>query len=265
MSACFATACTVACSQAFGYSDEYATPKTWLEGYKPNYFLYGNPDSKIQLSTKAQLLAEKRLYFAYSQLMFWEIGRESSPISDVNFNPELFYRFDLSGPPKENDLSPDDPVNRGDKTWLDLGVLEHESNGEAGLASRSWNRSYIRYVLESDYDDGLRIYSTFKAWFPWKTSFDAANEDLLFYRGLYEIELTCAGLLGEQSDVTLRLYSGGPSHVNPFEGGQELTARFAIGHGRLVPLWTIQIFNGYAEDLLLYDRRRTMFRAGLSY
>jgi phospholipase A1 len=252
-------------TSAFAYSDEYATPKTWLEGYKPNYFLFGNPDSKIQLSAKAQLFEEKRLYFAYSQVMFWEIGRVSSPITDVNFNPELFYRFDLSGAPKEQDTSPDDPVARGDKTWLDVGLLEHESNGEADPFSRSWNRSYVKYVLESDYDDGLRLYSTFKAWFPWKSSFDRANADLLYYRGLYEIELTCAGLLGERSDVTLRLYAGGPSHVNPFEGGQELTLRFGVGHGRLVPLWTVQIFNGYAEDLLFFDRRRTMLRAGLSY
>lgn len=249
---------------AFAYSDEYATPKTWLEGYRPNYFLYGNPDSKIQLSAKAQLYDEKRLYFAYSQVMFWDLPHASSPITDVNFNPELFYRFDLSGPAKEHTTAPDDPAE-GPKTWLDAGLFEHESNGKEGALSRAWNRSYVRYVLESRYENDVRVYSTFKAWLPYTSSFDVGNADLLYYRGLYEIELTCAGLIGERSDITLRLWSGGPSHVNPFSGGQELTVRFAGGRGRLVPLWTLQVFNGYGEDLLNYNQRRTIVRAGLSY
>jgi outer membrane phospholipase A len=175
-------------SQVQAASDEYITPKTWLEGYKPNYFLYGTPDSKIQLSAKVQILEEARLYFGYSQLMFWNISYASSPIADVNFNPELFFQM---------------------------------------------------------------------------------NPDLLYYRGLYEVEFTCANFLGEaftRSDLTLRVYSGGPSHLDPFAGGQELTLRFTRRmHPQIVPLWTLQVFNGYGEDLLYYNQRRTVFRGGLSF
>lgn len=242
---------------AHAYSDEYATPKTWLEGYRPNYFLYGNTDSKIQLSTKVQLLEDAHLYFAYSQTMFWDIGEVSSPMADVNFNPELFYRFENGS-------------NDAPRSWFDVGLLEHESNGRDGLSSRAWNRSYVRYTLESRYDAEVRVYSSFKAWIPWTSSFDAYNKDLLYDRGLYELELTVANLLGGpfvRDDLTLRLYAGGPSHLNPFLGGQEITLRFAV-RGRthaFIPLWTLQVFNGYGEDLLTYNQRRTIFRLGLSY
>ena len=237
---------------AFAHSDEYATPKTWLEGFKPNYLLYGNPDSKIQLSTKAQLFDEKKLYFAYSQTMFWNIPQNSSPVTDVNFNPELFYRFDLS-------------EDEGPISWIDAGILEHESNGREGIWSRTWNRSYVRYVLESRYENDVRVYSSFKGWIAYPRSFDDGNPDILFYRGLYEIEMTVAGLLNQRSDITLRIWAGGPSHVDPFAGGQELTLRYGGHRGKLVPLWTLQLFNGYGEDLLTYNTRRTVLRAGLSY
>jgi outer membrane phospholipase A len=256
-------------SQVQAASDEYITPKTWLEGYKPNYFLYGTPDSKIQLSAKVQILEEARLYFGYSQLMFWNISYASSPIADVNFNPELFFRFDFSGPAKEKrEVAPDDSPE-GPKTWLDLGIFEHESNGESFYNSRAWNRSYVRYVLEGRYENNVRIYSSFKAWVPYVGTFDQMNPDLLYYRGLYEVEFTCANFLGEaftRSDLTLRVYSGGPSHLDPFAGGQELTLRFTRRmHPQIVPLWTLQVFNGYGEDLLYYNQRRTVFRGGLSF
>lgn len=258
-----------ACAEpAHAYSDEYAMPKTWLEGYRPNYFLFGNPDSKIQLSAKTQVFEDKRLYFAYSQTMFWDIGDVSSPIANVDFNPELFYRLDFGPSRRRSETAPDDSAV-SPKSWFDIGLLEHESNGQSGAASRSWNRSYVRYELESRYESDLRVYTSFKAWIPYKGSFDAGNADLLAFRGLYELNFTVAGFLGGEfprNDLTLRLYSGGPSHLNPFGGGQELTFRFSHTSGpQFVPLWTLQIFNGYGESLLDYRSRRTIFRAGLSF
>lgn len=256
---------------ALANSNEYSTPGTWLEGFKPNYFLYGNPDSKIQVSAKAQLFESRRLYFAYSQTMFWRIAETSSPMSDVDFNPEIFYRIELHGPQKDSNTkdpepAPDD-VAEGPKSWIDVGLFEHESNGQSGLTSRSWNRSYVRYVNESRYENDVRVYFSAKVWIPYATS--SKNGDILDYRGIYELQLTVANLLGQsfgRNDMTLRLYPGGVSSVNPFEGGQELTIRFARkGQIQFVPLWSMQLFNGTGESLLDYKNRRTILRAGLSF
>lgn len=226
--------------------DDTALGMRWLDRYKPNYFLWGNPDSKIQFSARVRVLENDGLFFAYSQLMFWDIPLTSSPMSDVNFNPELFYRFGLG---------------EGD---LDLGFFEHESNGKSADESRAWNRSYLRYTFRGD-----DLEASFKVWAPYTSSFDAANPDLLEYRGLYEVTVTAKNLLGgsfRHNDLTLRLYPGGPSHIDPFGGGQELTLRFAVKTSpQFTPMWTAQVFNGYGEGLLYYYDRRTIFRAGLSF
>src|SRR5690349_6212575 len=58
-----------------------------------NYFISGRPDTKVQFSFKMQVIRDWNLFFGYTQVMFWDIPKESSPFTDVNYNPELFYRW----------------------------------------------------------------------------------------------------------------------------------------------------------------------------
>ena len=74
--------------------DEIGFP---LTAYKPVYFITGYPNTKVQISFKYQLFDNLDLYFGYSQLAFWELlTKKSSPFGDINFNPELFYNWDIS-------------------------------------------------------------------------------------------------------------------------------------------------------------------------
>jgi phospholipase A1 len=237
--------------QAFAYSNENVLSKWQAEGYKPNYFLLGDPNSKLSLSFKIKLLEDADLYLAYSQLMFWELGQESSPFQDVNYNPEIFYRVHID----------DFPSN-----WVDVGIFEHESNGQAGEESRGWNRFYLLYSAEAFSWENVNLYGSLKAWLPYNK--EDTNSDITQYRGLWELNLTLATVEGssfERSDLTLRLYPGGRTGMDPTQGGQEVTLRLKAMFKSFLPILTIQYFNGYGEGLLAYNESESIWRIGIGF
>ncbi len=238
---------------ASAYVDEVQA-STRIEQYKPIYALLGNPETKLQMSFRVKMLPLTGLYAGYSQVMIWRLWEESKPFQDLNYNPEIFYRFELGDAP----------------TWyVDLGLYEHESNGRSGHESRSWDRSYVRYSMTHALSSTsrARIHWNIKAWVPYNYDFD--NTDIARRRGLYEAQVSLVDAFGtwlDRSDITLRFFGGGPSHVNPLQGGQELTVRFAP---RLLSSSAAQIvlqyFHGYGENLLDYDVKKSVFRAGLGF
>ncbi len=238
---------------AFAYVDEVQA-STRLEQYKPIYALIGDPDTKLQLSFKVRMLPLTGLYAAYSQIMLWRLWEESKPFRDINYNPEIFYRFEFGDAPN---------------WYIDLGLYEHESNGRAEHESRSWDRSYLRFSMTHALSSTsrARIHWNVKAWVPYNYDYD--NTDIARRRGLYEVQVSLVDAFGswlDRSDITLRFHGGGPSHVNPFQGGQELTLRFAP---RLLSSSAAQIvvqyYHGYGENLLDYDVKKSVFRAGLGF
>ena len=108
--------------------------------YKDNYFALGTdpfhtPDKynsgvKFQLSisqrlTNATLPWGTYVYLFFTQKVFWEIFQNSMPMSDLNFNPGIGWSK---------------PFFIKDRYCGKLTlILEHESNGKDGDASRSWN------------------------------------------------------------------------------------------------------------------------------
>jgi phospholipase A1 len=239
----------------YGYVDEITPELSIFSEYKPTYIIMGHPDTKVQISFKAQIVRAMPLYFAYSQLMIWELFIEpSSPFRDINFNPELFYRLHLNENSKYQ--------------WLDFGIYEHESNGKDGADSRSWDRIYLRYATTFllDSEHGSKLHLTAKAWIPF--NYDSTNPDLAKYRGIYEITVSLIDFMGEsfeRDDLTLRIYPGGWGDINPLKGGQELTFRLKAKSTRFLPMLVAQIFHGYAENMLDYRENRFGIRAGIGF
>lgn len=242
----------VVANPAHAYPNENETTSWQVQGYKPNYFLLGSSDAKLNISFKLPLLNESELYLAYSQTMLWRLYEESSPFDDVNYNPEIFYRLRLDGSPL---------------TWVDIGLYEHESNGKADADSRGWNRFYLLYSTEAISFEEAKIFWGFKAWVPYQV--EGTNDDLVEYRGHYEGSVTLASFLGpffERSDLTLRFFAGGRAGMDPTNGGQELTLRLKGPLTRAFsPVVTFQLYNGYAESLLNYNKRDTEFRIGIGF
>ncbi len=234
-----------------GFAVEGEPQLLQLYQYKPIYFIMGNPYTKIELSFKTQVVSTVPVYFAYTQLMFWNVFIHSPYFQDINYNPLVFYRLTL---------------NADHEQWIDLIPEEHESNGDGGVNERSWDRLAAAYHFRTRLGDRAYFYGNLKAWVPYH--YNPNNPDLAQYRGLWEVEFAVDHFMGrffEFDDLTFRLYPGGESLTNPLHGGQELTFRTKSMERRFLPLFVAQIFHGYAESLIDYQQERWGFRAGFGF
>lgn len=233
------------------YVDEGSPPVVAFSPYKPTFFVVGKHEGKGQFSLKARPAEAIPLYVAYTQLMMWDIYKSSAPMRDINFNPELFYRLTLG---EEKELR-----------WIDFGFFEHESNGQNGSSSRSWNRSYARFSDAYSFT-GLttKLQWSIKVWAP----YSCEGIGCARYRGLFEANISLENIFDSgfgENDLNLRFYPGGPSYLNLAKGGQELTFRLRPSKLSYVPLFVIQFFHGYGENMLDQNREELALRGGIGF
>lgn len=218
-----------------------------LTKYEPIYFIYGNPASKLQFSFKYELVNPINLYLGFTQLMFWELGRDSKPFGDINYNPQVFHRVPLEGYGIES---------------VDFSPFEHKSNGRDGSASRSFERAYVQINYLKDYGSKtLRIAS--RVSYIYNT--DKLNRDIPEYVGPLDLRFTITQFLPwilDKGEFYFRLIPGGRWAQNWQKGSQEAGVSFRLGEFHINPSIYIQFFNGYGESLLEYDKHDQQIRAG---
>lgn len=214
-----------------------------------NYFVSGQPDTKVQLSFKVRMLHNFNIYGAYTQTMFWDLfTRDSSPFSDLNYNPELFHRSYL-----------DYGILKG----IDAGV-EHRSNGRAGEDSRSWNRAYVAARTE---------FKTFGIESQWNTKafyffdLDSTNRDIPTQLGFLETSFVLRNIFSQwldeaQFDITL--IPGGSIELRDIRGSREIGFRFRLPIKDFNPFLYFQLYSGFNESLLFYKENRTTYRVGFA-
>lgn len=231
-----------------------------LSTYTPTYAVYGpgtDSDARIQIGFKFQLFGKagdigtsapwvNGIHFGYSQRIFWDLGRKSSPFHNVEYLPELFY------------LLPSGAVGRGIQLGGQAGI-RHESNGRGGLDSRSLNTIYVQPIattLVGDYtlSVGPRVWA-------YVGSLED-NPGIKHYRGN-------TGLLAEigkpdswRLTTTTRFNFGSGKGSFDAEASYPLSRLFATS----LNLYVFgQGFVGYGENLLDYDRRATRLRIGVGF
>lgn len=221
--------------------------------YKDNYFIFGPPigqkptkentNVKFQISiaqklTRSTLPFGTYLYLFYTQKVFWNVLENSLPMTDLNFNPgiglakPLFVRNRFIG-----------------KAFM---LIEHESNGKDGEASRSWNK--ISFGGSIMIDPNLIVHG--KLWIPIIDGMN--NRDILDYCGIYQ--------------VGMQVYSNN----RRFTGSVLLTKRrgWNLNYNTTVELayrmWPrenqylfLQYYNGYGEGLLDYNKFHSQLRIGI--
>ena len=225
-----------------------------LETYNPIYAVYGPGTAsaaKLQLSFQYQLFGDadhptgdwkEGLRFGYTQRMFWDIEAESAPFRDVNYRPELFYRYRLAKP------------WRGAALALQGGVL-HESNGRGGTASRGYNIVYVE--PQAVFPIGGMTATVAPRVMAYVGALDD-NPDIARYRGHTALAVSIGRDDGFKLSAVSR-YSFG-SGRGAIDG--ELTYPMKALTGLPVYL-VVQGFRGYGEDLRDYDRRQTRVRLGI--
>lgn len=199
----------------------------------------------FQLSLKLQLFKQP-LYFGYTQRSYWQIynGAESRPFRETNYNPELLYRWK---PAKLLCAA----------CGVDLGV-EHESNGQETLNSRSWNRASLAVYLETD-----KTLLHLKTWY--RIPEDRKNKpddpdgddnpDIKRYLGYGELRVQ--RLISADRHLAALMV-----RRNAHSGKGAVELNYSVPFGDYL-YWNLYYFNGYGESLIDYDRSVARFGAGV--
>ena len=225
---------------AFGiYKDTYFVGGTALNTKPTEY----NSDVKFQISfrhrlTKSILPFHSHLFLAYSQKAIWNVFEESLPFHDLNFNPGIGVQNLI--------------MHNGRLVGNATIMLEHESNGRDGEASRSWNKVTFGYAAVID--PRLEVYA--KTWIPIIDG--QQNKDILKYNGIFQ-----AGTQYISSnkrwvaDVTLVKRQGWNLNFNTIVN---VGFRLSRKENQFLML---HFYDGYGENLLDYNKYHLRLRVGL--
>jgi phospholipase A1 len=224
---------------------------------------YRAVETRIQLSLRTKLFEgllahgegadapRDSLWFAYSQQSYWQVftGNLSRPFRSTDHEPEIIYVYPLA-----------QSVGGGWKLrYTGLGLV-HQSNGQSLPYSRSWNRAYL--MAGVDHAGGFTLQGRL-----WKRMHESAatddNPGISNYIG--RAELTAAWNLNPDHAfaVTWR---------TPLNGTGKGSARVEwlqrLPNSSPSPLGNLrlhtQLFTGYGDSLLDFNRRRTVLSVGFS-
>ena len=202
-----------------------------------------NVEMKFQLSLKYEfansvLMDNDRMHFGFTSLSFWQAYNSdvSAPFRETNYEPEIFW------------TAPAD--------WQPLGIgtseisvgFSHQSNGQSGTLSRSWNRVYA----DMTWTTGNYVFN-FKPWYriredekddPLDPKGDD-NPDIEKFLGHFEFTSTYRR---ENHEVSLMLRNNLRSENR---GAVQIDWTFPIWRGLK---GHAQYFNGHGESLIDYNR-----------
>ena len=221
--------------------------------FKDNYFVLGtalnqrptefNSDVKFQVSfqqrlTRSVLPWHSHLFLSYSQKAMWNIFEESLPFHDLNFNPGIGISKLL--------------ILKGKLVGKATLMVEHESNGRDGEASRSWNKislSASAFLLPE-----LMVHA--KGWIPIIDG--QQNKDILKYSGIYQMGMQFVSTNKRWVfDVTLTKRKGWNLNYNTIVN---IGFRFRKKDNQFLML---HFYDGYGENLLDYNKYHCRLRLGL--
>jgi phospholipase A1 len=248
-------------SERFRLDKEHVLEPFTIMAHKPNYLLFGaynsagydaelfreqydnstinfdDTEAQFQVSIKVPLMVNLfdtlDVYGAYTNRSFWQYYNDdiSSPFRETNHEPELWAQFrsnwEFFG-------------FTNTSNWF--GIV-HQSNGQGGVLSRSWNRLYANFIVER----GNFAFQV-KPWYRiQEDDDDDDNPDITDYLGHYE----------------LRAAYKWKEHVFSVMSRNNLESGFSKGAVEMAwsfPLWDypylkgyVQYFTGYGESLIDYD------------
>jgi phospholipase A1 len=234
---------------------EQLDSRPYLRIYKDNYFTTGlkslgrlsseNCNVKYQISiqqrvTKSILPFQTYLFLAYTQKTMWSIYKKSCPFDNNDYNPAIGLGKYLI---KDNRLI-------GQMSLL----LEHESNGCDGENSRSWNRISFHAMFPLTKNSNLQM----KGWIPFIKKKD--NPDYLKYGGIGYVTYNLR-TPNKKFIFSLSLIKRGELNWN-FNIEAEASYKLPFILNQYVFL---QLYSGYAEDMLNYKKHSQGIRLGIAF
>lgn len=237
-------------------------PSSPTAGHTASYQPYLQGEGRIQLSVRTKIASgflthddpvkRDSLWFAYSQQSYWQIFTPdlSRPFRNTDHEPELMY------------IVPTDADLPGGWRLRYSGVsINHQSNGQSLPLSRSWNR----VILMAGAEKGDRFTLTGRLWQRMPEEADSDdNPGISDYVG--RAEVTGAWNLDKVNTLTMSVRHSLQANTN---GSIRIDWLRAIGTPSRSSLasglrFHTQLFSGYGDSLLDYNRRRTVLSIGLS-
>jgi phospholipase A1 len=220
---------------------------------------YRKTETRVQLSVRTKLAqglltrgdARDSLWFAYTQQSYWQLFTPalSRPFRSTDHEPELIYVY-----PATASLP-----GGWQLRYAGLGLV-HQSNGQSLPLSRSWNRTYL--MAGAEHAGGFTLNA--RVW--QRLHEDAASDDnphIGDYIGRAEVRGTWDVNAGHTFAFTLRnnLRGFGKGSVR-LEWMRRIESSTPSSLGSL--RFHVQLFHGYGDSLLDFNRRRTVLGVGLS-
>lgn len=235
-----------------------------LTFHRTNYFVSGFTDDtqvKFQFSFKYDLWPNRsrhNVYFAYTQKSLWDLYSRSSPFRESNYNPQVFYSHRHVAA---------DRAHPGCTLVSEQMGFDHESNGEEGDQSRSWNRVFAAGSAACADARGRFIGWGAQIWLPFALR---DNDDISDYAGFGEFHLRTGVMDSERwwgaGELMLAGRKGTNTHGSLLaELSWRLGYRGAFGRAvRFAPFLFVQLFTGQGETLLRYDQTDRSVRVGIA-
>ena len=228
------------------YNSSGYNPDPYREQYKNTSLELDDTEAQFQVSIKTPLAIGLfdtfDIYAAYTNRSFWQVYNDdiSSPFRETNHEPEIWAQF-----------NPNWEFHGFTNTANMVGFV-HQSNGQGGNLSRSWNRIYANFVVEKD-----NLALAFKPWYRIPDD-DDDNPDIKDYMGNHELRGAYKWGKNVFSVMSRNNLQSGFS-----KGAVELSWSF--------PLWSypymkgyIQYFNGYGESLIDYNQYTNQIGIGFA-
>lgn len=221
---------------------------------EPKYTDLNHTEAELQLSVKI-LLRENifddngHLYLGYTEHAFWQVynRRLSAPFREADHEPELILSFN------------NDYEIFGFHNVLNEAILNHQSNGQTGVQSRSWNRIMLNTVFEKD-----NLAFAFKPWYRLpedKQEFQGDpkgddNSDISRYMGHFEF----ASAYKYKSDI-FSIMLRNDLHRNHY-GAVEVSWTFPVTK---TMRGYVNYFDGYGHSLIDYNSHQQVLGLGIIF
>ena len=239
------------------HNNNYLMPVSYVDGIAPVLQRddvvapSDNIEAKFQLSLKTPVWSKiyndnGYLFFAFTQQAYWQAYNSdiSSPFRETNYEPELI----LLLPHYKNYEEAASRI---------IGIsLSHQSNGRAGELSRSWNRLKLSWVTSIG-----NVFINFEPWYRFKEKRKDApsdpegddNPDITKYMGWFELSAAY-----KDEDATWRMMVR-----NNLRSDNKGAIRLSYSRpfNKHVRFYA-ELFNGYGESLIDYNRSVTRFGIG---
>ena len=237
------------------YTKKYSTVQSTNEQYE------SNTEAEFQLSLQKNLSYDlfglnEYISLGYTQHVWWQLYTDSAPFRETNYTPEVFViiptSYDID---KLNNLK---AVKFG---------YRHQSNGQDGYRSRSWDRLFLATFWQWD-----NLFLKLEGWY----RIPEDRKGVEFYNG------TNLNAKGDDNPDILDYYGYGDIDIKYLYGKHQFGLMFrnnfksenkgAIQFDWSVPVsnskntyWYVKVFNGYGESLIDYDKSNTKISFGFSF